>query len=366
MTAHIRHIQVQVFSILSSIECRDHEMRKKDMRREEGCWAHQPQLHGAQVHHISWLHVMVWTDWAIPIEEHENMRERGLRESNKNIADDGRLSRNFICRALGREMRHDLLDKLVDDGEEHEDAKHLVLKTLDDVGGDTSSQTSQYRCVIRRSTDDVQHPFSAEDDRCGQIEVAASLKKENSIESLQEHGRRVVHAQWTLKELYKGLAVLLQFFEEVKNSPGCFENRALKSVLFAHRSHGNCSLPSPKLDILAPFGRSTTEKSLFGKYITTGYYVGLVKNSSMPDNALVHNAAADNIKFQQVHPTVPLSDDAVKADIIKAIKQPPNKNPAKFPPGEPELVTFSSHAPYSLQGRKEDAPDRSCVEGARH
>ncbi|EGE80466.2 uncharacterized protein BDCG_16134 [Blastomyces dermatitidis ER-3] len=167
-------------------------------------------------------------------------------------------------------------------------------------------------------------------------------------------------------ELYKGLAVLLQFFEEVKNSPGCFENRALKSVLFAHRSHGNCSLPSPKLDILAPFGRSTTEKSLFGKYITTGYYVGLVKNSSMPDNALVHNAAADNIKFQQVHPTVPLSDDAVKADIIKAIKQPPNKNPAKFPPGEPELVTFSSHAPYSLQGRKEDAPDRSCVEGARH
>ncbi|KAL2381473.1 hypothetical protein RJZ90_003902 [Blastomyces dermatitidis] len=182
-------------------------------------------------------------------------------------------------------------------------------------------------------------------------------------------------------ELYKGLAVLLQFFEEVKNSPGCFENRALKSVLFAHRSHGKSAL-----------GRSTTEKSLFGKYITTGYYVGLVKNSSMPDNALVHNAAADNIKCRFAHlpgacifiPTgvaglhrvyyatpqssksIPLSDDAVKADIIKAIKQPPNKNPAKFPPGEPELVTFSSHAPYSLQGRKEDAPDRSCVEGARH
>ncbi|OJD22626.1 hypothetical protein ACJ73_06027 [Blastomyces percursus] len=193
-------------------------------------------------------------------------------------------------------------------------------------------------------------------------------------------------------------------------------------VLFARRSHGKCgdklviakkfliAFP-PKRDMLGPFDLSTTEKYLFGKYIATGYYVGLVKNSGMPDNAIVHNAAADNTKYTFAHlpgaysfiPTgvaglhrvyyatpqsrksFPLSNNAVKADIIKTIKQLQNKNPDKFPPGEPEFVTFSSHAPYSqpasecrgCQGwvlcqavqaaeRKEYVLDRSCVEGARH
>ncbi|KLJ10048.1 hypothetical protein EMPG_14543 [Blastomyces silverae] len=175
-------------------------------------------------------------------------------------------------------------------------------------------------------------------------------------------------------------------------------------VLFARRSHGKCGVklvvrtPSglkliiakklliafpPKRDILAPFDLSATEKSLFGKYIATGYYVGLVKNSGMPTNAIIFNAAADNTKYTFAHlpgaysfiPTAvaglhrvyyatpqssksfPLSDDVVKADIIKAIKQLQNKNPDKFPPGEPEFVTFSSHAPYSLHVSSEDIKD---------
>ncbi|PGG97057.1 hypothetical protein GX51_07509 [Blastomyces parvus] len=176
-------------------------------------------------------------------------------------------------------------------------------------------------------------------------------------------------------------------------------------VLYTHRSHGSkCGVKlvvrtpnglklivakklliaiPPKLDILAPFDLSATEKSLFGKYIATGYYVGLVKNSGMPDDALVFNAAADNTKYAFPHlpgaysflPTgvpglhrvyyatpqssksFPLSGDAAKADITKAIKQLQNKNPDKFPAGEPEFVTFSSHAPFGLQVSAEDIKD---------
>ncbi|RHZ55821.1 uncharacterized protein CDV56_106891 [Aspergillus thermomutatus] len=139
----------------------------------------------------------------------------------------------------------------------------------------------------------------------------------------------------------------------------------------------------PKLDFLAPFDLSATEKTLFSKYIDAGYYVGLVKNSGLPNNASISNAAQGHTEFTfpylpaaysfapsavpglqlvtyatgQTTKSLPLPDEAVKADIINTIKRIQKQNPDKFTPTEPEFVTFASHAPYNLQVRAEDIKD---------
>ncbi|KAJ5313464.1 uncharacterized protein N7443_000348 [Penicillium atrosanguineum] len=139
----------------------------------------------------------------------------------------------------------------------------------------------------------------------------------------------------------------------------------------------------PKLDFLAPFDLSATEKTLFSKYIDTGYYVGLVKNSGLPKNASISNAAQYHTEFTfpylpaaysfapsaipglqlvtyatgQTSKSLPLSDEAVKTNIINTIKRIQKQNPDRFTTTEPEFVVFASHAPYNLQVRSEDIRD---------
>ncbi|PGH21527.1 hypothetical protein AJ80_03195 [Polytolypa hystricis UAMH7299] len=136
----------------------------------------------------------------------------------------------------------------------------------------------------------------------------------------------------------------------------------------------------PKHDFLAPFDLSATEKTLFSKYISAGYYVGILKNSGLPNDESISNAAQDNTEFTFPHlpaaysfapsqipglqlvtyatgqttKSLPLSDEAVKADIINTIKRLQKQNPDKFTPTEPEFVVFHSHAPYNLQVRAKD------------
>ncbi|KAM3432411.1 hypothetical protein NHJ13734_006876 [Beauveria thailandica] len=139
----------------------------------------------------------------------------------------------------------------------------------------------------------------------------------------------------------------------------------------------------PKLDMMGPLDLDDREKNLFGKFISTGYYVGIVKNAGFYSNASITNAVQDaeyNLPhlpaaysfapaplpgYQMVtyatpqgHKSLPMSDDQVKADIINTIKRLQRQNPGKFKPqGEPEFVDFRSHAPYGLQVSARDTKD---------
>jgi len=135
----------------------------------------------------------------------------------------------------------------------------------------------------------------------------------------------------------------------------------------------------PKVDILAPFDLSKQEMTLFSKFIDVGYYTSLVKNTGIPDNVGVFNYAQDtpynlpvlpkglNVQTTKVpglhqalygtprgSKTFPLSDNEVKADIIKGIKTLQKANPHKFNQTEPEFVFFSAHSPFYLQVQSED------------
>lgn len=139
----------------------------------------------------------------------------------------------------------------------------------------------------------------------------------------------------------------------------------------------------PKLDFLAPFDLSDNEKTLFGKYIDAGYYVGIVRNTGFPENNSISNAALDteyNFPYlpgaysfapgqlpelqrvtyatPQSRKSFPLPDEKVKADILQTVKTVQKQNPGKFvSQGEPEWVNFRSHAPYFLQAPAEDIKD---------
>lgn len=136
----------------------------------------------------------------------------------------------------------------------------------------------------------------------------------------------------------------------------------------------------PKLDFLAPFDLSDNEKTLFGKYIDVGYYVGIVRNTGFPEDNSISNAAPDTeynfphlpgaysfapgvlpelqrgtYATPQSRKSFPLPDEQVKADILRSVKRLQEENPGKFvSQGEPEWVDFRSHAPYFLQAPAED------------
>ncbi|KAJ5784025.1 FAD dependent oxidoreductase [Penicillium psychrosexuale] len=138
----------------------------------------------------------------------------------------------------------------------------------------------------------------------------------------------------------------------------------------------------PKLDFLAPLDLSNKEKTLFGKFIDAGYYVGIVKNTGFPDNNSISNAAQNSeynfpslpgpysfapaglaglqmvtYATPQSPKSSPLPDATVKADIILTIKRLQKENPDKFSQTEPKFVDFRSHAPYTLQVGAGDIKD---------
>jgi hypothetical protein len=134
-----------------------------------------------------------------------------------------------------------------------------------------------------------------------------------------------------------------------------------------------------RVEFLAPFDLSHKEKDIFGKLIDAGYYTSIVKNTGIPDNMSLGNFVQDsaynlpklpgvyNIQTTGVpglhlafygtplsNLTYPMSDDAVKADIIAGIKKVQEANSDVFQQTEPEFVVYSSHAPFYLQARPED------------
>jgi hypothetical protein len=134
----------------------------------------------------------------------------------------------------------------------------------------------------------------------------------------------------------------------------------------------------PKVNYMAPFDLNGKEKSLFCKYINSGYYVGVLKNSGLFDNASITNAAEGNTEFkfphlpaaysfapspipglqlvtyatEQTKQSEPMTDEEVQTEVINTVKRLQKENPEIFAElTEPEFVDFHSHAPYSLQVR---------------
>jgi hypothetical protein len=129
-----------------------------------------------------------------------------------------------------------------------------------------------------------------------------------------------------------------------------------------------------KLDVMLPFVPTAAETAVFSKWINAGYYTSILKNTGIPDTLTVANFAPGtnyNIptlpgaytlqqssvgglkqafySSQRSTSTYPLSDNAVKSDIINSIKKIQSENPDKFQQTTPEFVQFKSHAPFYLQ-----------------
>ncbi len=139
----------------------------------------------------------------------------------------------------------------------------------------------------------------------------------------------------------------------------------------------------PKLDFIGPLDLDQREKDLFGKFISAGYYVGIIKNTGFLNNASITNAIQDaeyNLPhlpgaysfapaslpgYQMVtygtpqsRKSLPLSDQQIKTDIINTVKRLQQQNPDKFKhEEEPEFIDFRSHAPYGLQVSAKDIKD---------
>jgi len=94
-------------------------------------------------HSMSRLRVPVEPDRVVPADEDEDRHERVPREFNDYVRGHKGLPRvrlrgplaSLVKSTLGDEVGHNLLNQIAEDRHEHEDTKHLVLKTLHAVLG---------------------------------------------------------------------------------------------------------------------------------------------------------------------------------------------------------------------------------------
>lgn len=136
----------------------------------------------------------------------------------------------------------------------------------------------------------------------------------------------------------------------------------------------------PRSDLLQPMlSLSQPENQVFSKFVDTGYYTSLVKNTGIPDNQTIWNYVQDTpynlptlpaiysifatpiagVKViyygtQRVNLITPMTDDQVKSDILTALKKLQTANPKTFKKTDPKFVAFSSHSPFYLQARPID------------
>ena len=122
----------------------------------------------------------------------------------------------------------------------------------------------------------------------------------------------------------------------------------------------------PTIQNLAPFDLDNAERSLFSQFSTSGYYTALIRNSSIPDNAVVQNVGANTLYnlpvlpgIYDINPTgIPglqnvlygaptsLSSDQVKRDIVKSVHQ--LNKAGTLPTTTPEFAVFSTHSPFEF------------------
>ncbi|KAF1980456.1 amine oxidase, flavin-containing superfamily [Bimuria novae-zelandiae CBS 107.79] len=139
----------------------------------------------------------------------------------------------------------------------------------------------------------------------------------------------------------------------------------------------------PKVEILKRFNLTTQETSVFKKFLNTGYYTSVVKNTGLPDTLSVTNFSPDSPYGIPKMPAVytigssvytpglklafygaPLTNvtsslpaKTVKDAIIASIKRQQTANPANptsFNQTTPTFAEYHSHAPFWLQAKAVD------------
>jgi hypothetical protein len=135
----------------------------------------------------------------------------------------------------------------------------------------------------------------------------------------------------------------------------------------------------PRLEFLRPFDLQDQEREVFGKLVNAGYYAALIKSTGLPDDFFIRNYTPDTpynlpllpcisliqptaipglkaVYFgtQRSDSTYPVPDATVKAEMIAALKRLQSANPSEFKKTEPEIVVYTSHAPFYLQAKPED------------
>lgn len=134
----------------------------------------------------------------------------------------------------------------------------------------------------------------------------------------------------------------------------------------------------PLLSNMGPFQLDKTETTLFSKWRSSGWYVGIIEASGFPSGYAYQNTRPDtpwNLpelpSLYQLSPTaIPnaylvrygtpdgsLSDDEVKADILRTVERlrfATIKGPSKCNVTAVKFLAFSSHYPFNLHVPVED------------
>ncbi|KAE8453972.1 hypothetical protein EG329_007748 [Mollisiaceae sp. DMI_Dod_QoI] len=121
----------------------------------------------------------------------------------------------------------------------------------------------------------------------------------------------------------------------------------------------------PKLDNLNGWDLSDSELSLFGQFLNTGYYAGILRNSGIPNNVTIFNVNPTTLYSHAVLPAVykisqtsvpglvvvvfganqTIPDQQVQHQILSGVQQ--LKLDGKGP-SNPEFVVYTSHSPFEL------------------
>jgi hypothetical protein len=135
----------------------------------------------------------------------------------------------------------------------------------------------------------------------------------------------------------------------------------------------------PQEEFVRSLDLSNQEMHVFSKFINAGYYTSILRNTGIPANLSVYNAeqsAPFNLPgFPNVYSILesgvpgfhtayygaprtrassPIPDKAVKAALMKSVRQLQSSDPATFSNTKPEIVAYSSHAPFYLQASAKD------------
>jgi hypothetical protein len=120
------------------------------------------------------------------------------------------------------------------------------------------------------------------------------------------------------------------------------------------------------MENLAPFQLDDTEHSLFSQFSASGYYVGLLRHSGIPDKTSFRNVGTNTpynlpslpgvyvispTKVPGLHKVLygsptQLSDNKVKEDIIGSMHRV--QTARNLSTTTPEFAAFSSHAPFEV------------------
>lgn len=135
----------------------------------------------------------------------------------------------------------------------------------------------------------------------------------------------------------------------------------------------------PKIYLVRIFNLTPNEEKVFSRFMNTGYYTSVIRNAGTPTNLSIYNTDSSTPFQLPLLPNVlsiletgvsglhtayfgaprsfasdPMADTTVKTAILNGIKILQSSNPSLIAPTKPEIVAYSSHAPFYLQASERD------------